>query len=103
MNSDQQFWWNWSVNLAVAMGTLLAVVIALFGEKLRAKFFPPRLKLELLRQEGEKTQLTRSTSGFVEVVDDVRYYHLRTRNERRWSPASEVQVYLTRIEEPGPN
>lgn len=95
MNSDQQFWWNWGVNLAVAVGTLGAVVVALFGEYLRPK---PRLKLKLLRKEGEKTLLTRIESG--EYADDVGYYHLRISNERRWCPAENTQVYLTRLEEP---
>ncbi|MGA2327057.1 MAG: hypothetical protein ABSH05_12315 [Bryobacteraceae bacterium] len=101
LTPDQQFWWNWWVSLAVAAGTLLAVVVAIFGEKLRAKFFPPRLSLRFICPEGEGTTLTRKDSG--EVADDVRYYHLRVSNERRWSAAREVQVFLTRVEEPGPN
>ena len=100
MTPEQQFWWNWVVNLGVAVGTLLTVGVALFGEQLRAKVFPPRLKLKLLRKEGEKTQL-RSNLGV--VVDDVRYFHLQVWNERRWSPAEQVQVYLTRLAEPGPS
>jgi hypothetical protein len=36
-------------------------------------------------------------------VDDIRYYHLKIWNQRRWSPASSVQVFLTRIEEFGPD
>ena len=100
MDPSQQFWWNWWVNLAVATGTLLTVAVALFGEKLRAKLFPPVLRMRLLRKEGEKTEL-RNQSG--QYIDDVRYYHLKVWNERRWSTAEQVQVYLTRIDEPGPS
>ncbi|PYT66222.1 MAG: hypothetical protein DMG39_27220 [Acidobacteria bacterium] len=84
VNPDQQFWWNWGVNLSVAVFTFLAVLVALFGEKLRARFFPPILKLKLLRKEGEKAPLTRlNEQGVVEHVDDSRYYHLHVWNERR--------------------
>lgn len=100
MSPEQQFWWNWWVNFGVAIGTLLAVVVALFKEQLQARFLPPRLRLKLLRKEGEKTQL-KTESG--QVVDDVRYYHLQVWNKRRRSPADQVKVYLVRIDEPGPS
>jgi len=59
---------------------------------------PPKTKT---RKEGEKTRITRQGDGA--FVDDVRYYYLQVLNERRWSPAKDVQVYLSRIEEPGPS
>lgn len=103
MSPEQQFWWNWWVNLGVAIGTLLAVLVALFGDRFRANFFPPRLKIKLLETGGEKTILTHSNAGVMEHVDDVRYFHLQVWNERRWSAANGVQVFLTRLDEPGPN
>jgi len=101
MSPDQQFWWNWWVNLGIALATLAAVLVALFGQKWQAKLLPPRLRLTLGHKEGEKTQLRNQGDGT--IVDDVRYYYLRVSNERRWSPAEGVQVYLSRIEEPGPD
>jgi hypothetical protein len=98
VTSDQQFWWNWWVNFGIALATLAAVLVALFGQKWQARLLPPRLKLTLGRKEGEKTQLRNQGDGA--LVDDVRYYYLRVSNERRWSPAEGVQVYLSRIEEP---
>ena len=92
MNPDQQFWCNWWVSLASAVGTVSAVAVALFLAVRRPK---PRLNLKLLRFEGEKTQLN---SG-----EAVRYYHLHVWNNRRFWPAEEVQVYLTRMEEPESN
>jgi hypothetical protein len=104
MTPGQQFWWNWAVRLAAAIGTFLAVLVALFGQQFRAKRFPPRLKLKLLEKGGEKTTLTaRSDDGTVRNIDDVRYFHLRLWNERRWSTAEGVQVFLTRLDEPGPD
>jgi hypothetical protein len=59
---------------------------------------PPVLRLELFREEGEKEKNLQPDNA----LEDVRYYHVRVSNERRWSPATDVQVFLTRIEEPGP-
>lgn len=62
---------------------------------------PPRLRLELLSDEGEKHEKkVEGRSGNVSY----RYYHLRVSNDRRrWLPAENVQVHLIRIEEPGPD
>lgn len=99
------FWWNWGVNAAVAFGTLLAVLVALFGQAFRAKFFPPQLLLNLLSEEGTEavTRLTWEENGKQLSRDESsRYYHLRVQNRRRWSPATEVQVVLLQVEEMGP-
>ena len=88
------FWWNWWVQIAVAVGTIGAVLVALFGQAFRAKFFPPKLSLRLHNPTGEVT---------LESIWQVRYYHLRVSNSRRWSPAHEVRVVLLQVEEPGPN
>lgn len=101
----EAFWWNWWVQLAVAVGTVGAALVALFGAAWRAQFFPPVLRLQLLNPVGEycpmeltwvdDTMQTRSRKG------GSRFYHLRVTNERRWSPARQVQVVLTLIESPG--
>jgi len=103
MDSDQQFWWTWWVRLGGTVFTLFAVIVALFGEKLRARWFPPILKLKILRKEGERAPITRlNQQGVTQHVDDARYFHLHVWNERRGSPAEQVQVFLTRRYEPGP-
>jgi hypothetical protein len=89
------FWWNWWVELAVAVGTIGAVLVALFGQAFRAKFFPPKLSLQL--QQGSEL----SYEGQERVPS--RYYHLRVSNSRQWAPAHEVRVVLLKVEEPGPN
>lgn len=53
--STTQFWWNWWVSLTVAAGTIGAVIVALFGQAFRAKFFPAKLKLDLVSADGELT------------------------------------------------
>jgi hypothetical protein len=95
MCPESQFWWNWWVNFAVAAGTLFLAAIALFGDKLRARFFPPRLELKIKSKEGEKTQLTDQNGKF---LDDTRYYYIVVSNRRRWSPAAQTQVFITRLE-----
>lgn len=83
------------------MATFLAVFAALFGDKVRAFLFPPRLQLTLGAREGEKTKLTDEKGDY---LDDVRYYYVQVSNARRLiSPAEQTQVFLTRIEEPGPS
>jgi hypothetical protein len=89
------FWWKWGVEFAVAVGTIGAVLAALFGHVFRAKVFPPKLTLQLIRRselnyEGEEKIPTR-------------YYHLRVVNSRRFAPAKEVRVVLLQVWEPGPD
>jgi hypothetical protein len=76
----------------MGLATFLAVLVALFGKK----FYPPKLKLRLFNDEGELT-------SFGQVQESTRYYHLEVSNERRWSPASDVSVHVTTIEQEGPD
>ena len=73
--------------MGIALGTVGAVVVALFGN-LRGKIFPPKLEIKIHDEEGYST----------EGDDPSIYYHLEIRNERRWAPATQVQFYLTRVE-----
>ncbi len=106
MSTEAQFWWNWWISVAAAFGTVAAVIVALFGQAFRTKFFPPKLALTLVAPEGEKARvrlvwLEQGVSK--ERWEDARYYHLKVSNQRRWSPANNVQVFLMRLEEPGPD
>jgi|ERR1700722_6809251 len=87
---NQEFWWNWWIQFAVAMGTIGAVVTALWAAMRQPD--RPLLKLKILRDEGERT--------FLNSGEDVRNYHLKVWNEHRsTSLATRVQVYLTPLEE----
>ena len=101
------FWPNWIVQLFIALGTVGAVIVALFGEFLRNWLMPPRLRLSVDSLEGVKTpvQLAWHDEGgnLQSRMEDGRYWHVRVRNERRWFAAHHVQVLLLQIEEPGPN
>src|SRR5580704_15138943 len=104
MTPEQQFWWNWFVNVAGVVASLLVVAVALFGERFWKWKFPPTLKIKLLEQYGEKTVATAMQANGIPLHNDVRFFHLQVWNERRkWSPAHNVQVFLTGIEEEGPD
>lgn len=100
------FWWNWGATAAGAAATFSAVLVALFGQAFRDKYFPPKLSCRLLSTDGEhvNVQLSWNEDGTVrERSEDARFYHLQVSNGRRWSPAREVQVVLLQVEEPGPD
>src|SRR5689334_1639224 len=94
---------NWTAVSAV--GTLLAVLVALFGQVWRQWLVPPQLRLRLLDDGGE------STTMHLTWIDDAgeqqfksvpaRFYHLRVTNERRSFPATQPQLILLRVEELG--
>lgn len=71
----------------MAVATFLAVLVALFGERLRQSWTRPKLKLELIESAFTKNNLARA--GW--------YYLLNASNERLESPASNVRVILTRV------
>lgn len=102
MDLEQGKFW---AQVASAVGTLLAVLVALFAQSFRSKFFPPKLTLELGDLNGRSTPVRLRFLEGEKVVTrdtDARYYYVRVRNERRWSPATQAQVVLLRVETLGP-
>lgn len=106
MEPNSNSWWDWDAALTIA--TFLVVLAALFGEWVRAHLFKPKLRLTLEKPRGEEAEAEYLSPedeerGYFTVGDvrkvAARYYHLRVSNERRWSPATQVQVYLLRIDE----
>lgn len=104
MCPEQQFWWNWWVNLAVAFATFLAAMVALFGRQFWSLVCPPLIKMKLLEEYGEKTIAVRQIKENLSMDDEVRFFHLKVWNQRRrLATAHQVQVFLIAIEQPGPN
>jgi hypothetical protein len=101
--TDAQFWWNWWVSCATAVGTIGAVVAALFGDPIRRKFAPPRLQIRLSDNpaEGTKalTKLTVTVNGQPqERQTQSRWYHVRVENLRRhYTTATEVRLWLLEL------
>lgn len=84
--------WSLLIQGAVALGTLMvalfAIIIAIWGDRMRSWGFGPKLKLSLLNPKGERNDLN---DGRL-----CRNYHLLVINTRR-APAHNVQVFLTKI------
>lgn len=103
MSPDSQFWWNWWVQLAVAVGTFAAVFVALFGDWVKSKFFRPNLLLSLVSPKGSLTTATLQSPSGETRSEQARYYHVRVANQKNWPTATQLQIYLTRLEEFGPD
>jgi hypothetical protein len=104
--------WGTVAQWVGALATFSAVVVALFGERIRATLFRPRLELSLLSTEGERT-----TAQFnVPIYDGIpypefeaaqrahfgvacRFFHIRVQNVVRWPAAKDVRLFLTRIDD----
>ena len=91
---EWQFWLSWLTQLFIGLSTFSAVLVALFGERLRHAFWPPKLKISLLNNKGEETYV-----NIGQETTKARWYHIKVENDRRWSAATEVQVYLISIED----
>lgn len=89
-------WWS----EAGTVGTWALAIIALWGDWLKARLFPPILSVELLNKHGAdliETQFADRSKAMS------RYYHLKVTNKRKLSPAVKVQVVISSISKPGPN
>jgi hypothetical protein len=74
----------------------------LFKEWFQAKFFPPKLVLELV-----DPRLSRQVSAYLVATNPAgqqirfqtvgRWFHVKVHNECRMTPATEVQVYLIEV------
>jgi hypothetical protein len=98
--SDTQFAWYMVVNALVALGTIGAVIAALFGKPIISKFFPPSFSISILRPVGELIPLM---DGAGRPAGNARYFHLQVRNLRGWSRATHAQLRLVRVETAGPD
>jgi hypothetical protein len=81
--------WNLIIQSITCLGILLVVILAIWGNFFRSWLSGPRLKISLLNSLGELTTLSNNAS--------VRYYHLNVKNKRKWAPARNVRVMLTKV------
>lgn len=75
--------------------TFLAVIVAIWGERLRQLWTQPKLRISLSDTQGSLTTRADGRKG--------RYYSLRVTNKRRSSPANNVRVLLTGIRKKRPD
>jgi hypothetical protein len=106
MSENSQFWLNWILNLAVAIGTTGAVIIALFGDWIRSKLFKSSLSIKIDNPNGVLTtgrKTIRDTNGEMTQEFKGRYYHAKIYNKKAWPRSSQVQVFIVQVETPGPD
>ena len=97
-------WWDWGVQAAVALATLVAALVALFGNAIRGKFLAPKLSLSIADPAGEKTQIRfarQGPTGQQVVLEDCSRGRRCCTSKTRWSPAHQVQVVLLSVQEKG--
>ena len=87
-----QFWIQTSVAIAGVVATLIIAALAIWGQRVRARWAGPKLTLRLLDPQGERIDLTDGTN--------CRFYHLQVTNWRRSSHAQNVRVVLTKVSRP---
>jgi hypothetical protein len=94
-----RFWLDWSVQLLVAVGTIGAVVVALFGDAIKAKFV--KLTLSIYDRDGVYSPTSNPVYFVGQVVGqaagEARFYQLRVDNERRLVSAERVTVWLLQV------
>lgn len=90
-----------------AAGTWAAVMVALFGDWLRAKLFPLHLDLELVDSSGDLTIQDRNWIDDNKVPQHrrakARYYYVVVRNTGRVRIAHDVQIMLIDLAVEGPD
>jgi hypothetical protein len=87
MNSYEK--WSLIINSLLTLGVFTIALIALFGDWIRRRIFPARLKVEILDRNGE---LTTMDNGHRVI-----YYHLRIINQRSFI-VENCRVFLKKIQ-----
>jgi hypothetical protein len=81
--------WNLFIQLLTAIGTIAVAVIAIWGDWIKTKLTPPRLKIIALNTRGELTKFSNGTR--------VIFYHLKVINSRPWTIANNCKVLLKAV------
>jgi hypothetical protein len=87
---------TWVTEAGVA-GTWVVGFLALFGDRIRAWCFKPKLHLELKSDVGSYSPQRGHENGR-EVTRHARYYHLLVTNRAVYPKADEVQILLLGVE-----
>jgi hypothetical protein len=89
----------WSALGAIA--TFFAVVVALFGDRIRYRLDPPRLRIFLKDPLGAAGELHFFNPDTNEATKTLGlWHHVQVKSETRWRAVTGVYVYLLSIEVP---
>lgn len=80
MDEIAKFWWGWWVQFGIAFGTIAAVIMAMFGDRIRAAIFKPSLTLSLSNAEGEASTNTVSSHKIDKETGEVEVHESDPRN-----------------------
>jgi hypothetical protein len=101
MSKEAHFWWDWGVQVAVAVGTLAVAFAAVFGDWLKAKFV--KLSLSIEHPEGVPSPTQQSHIDgeriFAGAQRQARFFQLRVSNSGRFGRAHRVYVYLLAVDD----
>jgi hypothetical protein len=86
-----QFWTNWVAQVAIGIGTIGAVIVALFGDWLRTYFMPPRLRLVLENPRGVESPCIIKLNDGTTRTSESRWY---TPNPREFPGEIYVSVEM---------
>lgn len=96
MSSDQKSWWNWGVLFFTALGTIGAVLVALFQVCIRGWLADLRIELSTAPGEGEKAKVWLTPPGGKRETLS-RWFHVKVEN-RRWKFVTATEVRLWMLE-----
>lgn len=94
MNNDIKGWALF-IQLLIAIGTLAVAIMAIWGDYIRSRLAPPKLKIQPYNLRGTVTQFTNGPR--------VIYYHLKLVNLRPWMSAKNCRVLLRAVYRRGPD
>ena len=80
---------NLFIQLLTSIGTIAVAVIAIWGDLIKIKLTPPKLKIIALNTRGELTNFSNGKR--------VIFYHLKVINSRPWTIAKNCKVLLKAI------
>jgi hypothetical protein len=93
---------NW-IEAFTGFATLGAVLVALFRERILARWHPPRLSISVASELGELIDPIGLTVNGATHRGAALYFHVRVANPRRYFPVRSVQVALLGVELKGPD
>jgi hypothetical protein len=93
---DWQFWGDSLLKISGSLG-LVAVLVAVYGDKWRYKLSPPRLSLELSSRNGMAGSI-RDPANNMRYLTSALWFHMRVTNQTRWKRVEGVHIILRSIE-----
>jgi hypothetical protein len=89
-------WISIFIQALIAIGTISVAVLAIWGDWIRSKLVPPKLKIQ--PHNNLRGCLTTFSSPDPKLNGTrVIYYHLKVVNSRAWSPAKNCRILLRSV------